>query len=197
MDVPDELSEFIPKFKILLLDVKGTEPATLTQTGHPLGWLLTVLQKEHASEEEIRSALIEAISHINTLGEDQRQQWELTIAYLLLLILHRRPVDQHDDLKTVVDEQIPPSRRKDITNMVYSMADRLLEEGREEGLAQGERKGTIESILTFLGTRFDPDAVQTLKPTLETIDDLPRLKELLIAASHAQSVEAFTQTLYE
>jgi exoribonuclease II len=73
------------------------------------------------------------------------------------------------------------------------MADRLLDEEREEG----ERKSIIESILTFLGARFDPDAVQTLKPTLETIDDLPRLKELLIAASHAQSVEAFTQTLYE
>jgi hypothetical protein len=73
------------------------------------------------------------------------------------------------------------------------MADRLLEEGREEG----ERKGIIESILTFLGARFDPDAVQPLKPTLETIDDLQRLKDLQLAAYNAQSVETFTQTLYE
>ena len=47
--------------------------------------------------------------------------------------------------------------------MVYSMADRLLDEEREKG----ERKSIIESILTFLGARFDPDAVQTLKPTLD------------------------------
>ena len=75
----------------------------------------------------------------------------MAISYLLLLILHRRPVEQHEDLKTVVDEQIPPSRRKDVTDMVYSMADRLLEEGREEGREEGERKGIIESILTYLG----------------------------------------------
>jgi hypothetical protein len=143
--------------------------------------------------DEIKSALIRAIAQLNTLGEDQRHQWEMAISYLLLLILHRRPVEQHEDLKTVVDEQIPPSRRKDVTDMVYSMADRLLEEGREEG----ERKGIIESILTYLGARFDPDAVQPLKPTLETIDDLQRLKDLQLAAYNAQSVETFTQTLYE
>ena len=84
-----------------------------TRTGHPLGWLLTVLQKENASEAEIKSPLIEAISHLNTLGEDQIEQWEIAIAYLLLLILHRRPDEQHDDLQTVVQDQIPLLRRKD------------------------------------------------------------------------------------
>ena len=66
-----------------------------------------------------------------------------------------------------------------------------------EARTQGREEGTIESILTLLGTRFHPDAVQALKPTLETIDDLSRLNELLIAAPHAQSLDAFTQTLHE
>jgi predicted transposase YdaD len=70
-------------------------------------------------------------------------------------------------------------------------------QGREEGREEGERNGTIESILTLLGVRFQSDAVQALKPALETIDDLQRLKRLLIAAPHAQSLEAFTQTLRE
>ena len=65
----------------------------------------------------------------------------------------------------------------------------------EQGIERGERKGVVESILTVLGTRFQSDAVQVLKPNLESIDDLPRLRELLIAASDAQSLEAFMQSL--
>ena len=143
-EVPDVLSEFIPKFKILLLDVKGTAPGMLTRTGHPLGWLLTVLQKENASEAEIKSAFIEAISHLNTLGEEQIEQWEIAIAYLLLLILHRRPDEQHDGLKIVVQDQIPLSRRKEVTEMVYSMADLLLEQGEKRGIERGRQEGRQE-----------------------------------------------------
>ena len=99
--------------------------------------------------EEIKSALIEAMSHINTLGEEQMQQWELAISYLLLLILHRCPEEQQDDLKTVVQEQIPPSRRKDVTDMVYTMADRLLDEGEKRGIKRGREEGREEGRTTI------------------------------------------------
>ena len=85
-----------------------------------------------------------------------------------------------------------------IADMLYEQGEeRGIERGIEQGREEGERNGTIESILTLQGARFQTDVVQDLKPTLETINDLPRLKDLLIAASDAQSVEAFTQTLYE
>ena len=201
MNVPDELSRFVPQYDILLLDIKATAPDKLTQIGHPFGWLMTALQKEHASEEELKRALIAAISHINTLSEDQREQWKMAIAYLLLLILHGRPVEQHDSLKTVVDDHIPPLLREEVTDVVYSMANQLLDEGErrgfERGREEGERKSIIESILALLGARFHPDAVQALKPAIESIGDLQRLKELFLAAYNTQSVEAFTKTLYE
>ncbi len=69
------------------------------------------------------------------------------------------------------------------------------ERGFERGLEQGERKGTIESILALLGAQFQPEAVQTLKPALESIDDLQHLKQLLLAAPHVQTLEAFIQTV--
>jgi predicted transposase YdaD len=40
-----------------------------------------------------------------------------------------------------------------------------IEQGREAGREEGRQESTIESILTLLGTRFHPDAVQALKPT--------------------------------
>ena len=57
---------------------------------------MTVLQKEHASREEISTALIKAISHINTLGEEQAYQ------RLVSLIVHRCPAEQREALITLI-----------------------------------------------------------------------------------------------
>ena len=69
------------------------------------------------------------------------------------------------------------------------------ERGLERGLERGRKTGTIDSILTLLSDQFQLEAVQALKPRLETIEDLERLKELLRAAPRAQSLEAFMQNL--
>jgi hypothetical protein len=61
--------------------------------------------------------------------------------------------------------------------------------------ARGQRQGTVNSILTLLSDQFQPEAVQALKPRLETIEDLERLKELLRSAPRVQSLEAFTENL--
>ncbi len=226
MHLPDVLRRFVPVFDILFLGVKETDAETLTKGGHLFGWLLTVLQKEHASAEEMKSALIEAMSHINALDDAQRHEWERAICYLHALILHRRPAEEHEDWITFFVEQTSQGKEIDIMRTIADMhyeegiekgreegieqgrqegreeghqegREEGHQEGREEGREEGERKGTIESILALLGARFHPDAVQALKPTIETIDDLSRLKELLLAVPYAQSVEAFTKTLYE
>ena len=70
-----------------------------------------------------------------------------------------------------------------------------VQQAEERGLERGRKTGTIDSILTLLSDQFQLEAVQALKPRLETIEDLERLKELLRAAPRAQSLEAFMQNL--
>ena len=54
MEVPDVLAPFVPTYEVLVLDVKQTQPSELTKiSGIRFGWLLTVLQKENASKEEL------------------------------------------------------------------------------------------------------------------------------------------------
>ena len=138
MDIPDVLSQFVPKFDVLFLNVKETDTADLTKTDHPFGWLLTVLQQENSNKELIMDALVKAVSHLNTLGSAQSEQRYRAIRYLLLLILHRRPVKEHQDLIKLVDQH---THEMEVEAMAKSMADVLIEQGKAEGIEQGKVEG--------------------------------------------------------
>ena len=75
--------------------------------------------------------------------------------------------------------------------MAQTMAEVLI----EQGIQRGVKETTIESILIVLDSRFQANTTQTLKPTLEAIDDLPRLKQLLREATQTQTLDAFITAL--
>ena len=94
MDVPEILERFVPSFDTLFLGVKETEAEVLTQSGHPLGWLLRVLQKEHSDETEISEALADAMSHIASVDENFAPQIAEALRYFVQLIFHRRSLEE-------------------------------------------------------------------------------------------------------
>lgn len=198
MDIPEELSRFVPTFDTLFLNVKGTDEATLTKTNHPLGWLLTVLQQENADKDAMQRALERAMLHLNTLDALEAEQRQQAFIYLFLLILHRRPAEEHEELITVVDRH---TDEMEVETMAQSMAEVLFEEGKVQGIEQGiereRREGTIRHILVVLKTKFAADIVNVLTPAIENISDVERLEQLLPAAVEAQSLEAFARILHE
>ena len=198
MDIPEDLSRFVPTFDTLFLNVKVTDEAMLTKTNHPLGWLLTVLQQENADKDAMQRALERAMLHLNTLDALEAEQRQQAFIYLLLLILHRRPAEEHEELITVVDRH---TDEMEVETMAQSMAEVLFEEGKVQGIEQGiereRREGAIRHILVVLKTKFAADIVNVLTPAIENIDDVERLEQLLPAAVEAQSLEAFARILHE
>ncbi len=65
----------------------------------------------------------------------------------------------------------------------------------QRGIEQGARQMSIESTLATLNQRFPNANVDALKPILEAIDDLNRLRELNLNASIAESFNAFRERL--
>ena len=199
MDIPDVLSRFVPKFDTLFLGVKDTDESELTKTDHPLGWLLTVLQKEQATVEALSEALIEALSHISTLDEASTQQRRRAISYLLLLILHRRPFEEHPELTYLLGQHVQqPSDREEVELMAQTMAEHLIEQGKAQGIQQGIEQGKAQGIeqgktqgieqgeikakqadvLKILRHRFDT-VPESLSGEINSIRSLPRLDALL------------------
>ena len=66
-------------------------------------------------------------------------------------------------------------------------------QGFVDGFEQGEKKGTIQNIMALLEMQFQPDAVKVLEPNLESIDDMQRLRDLLLVAPRVDNLETFMQ----
>ena len=71
----------------------------------------------------------------------------------------------------------------------------LRQEFIAQGIEQGARQMSVESTLNILRERFPNADVNVLKPRLEAIADLNRLKALNLKASIAESFRAFREGL--
>ncbi|RKU24057.1 hypothetical protein C6503_02225 [Candidatus Poribacteria bacterium] len=59
------------------------------------------------------------------------------------------------------------------------------------------RETTVRHILTLLKRQFRTETVNALTPAIQNINDLPRLEQLLVAASETQNIETFAQMLHQ
>ena len=77
--------------------------------------------------------------------------------------------------------------------------EKAFEHGIEQGVEQGKQLGAkeyaIERILAFLNRRFNVNMASTLTPSLEAIDDLQQLSQLMDKAAEAERLENFIQVL--
>ena len=197
MDIPEVLTRFVPTFDTLLLDVKATDADELTQTRHPLGWLLTVLQHEKSDAPVMRKALLEALEGLRDFHTQDAEQYNRAILYIFLLILHRRDAKEHQDLLRILREE--NTQNMEIVDMAESIIEiseqRGLQQGIEQGIQQGARQTSIENTLAILNTRFPDADLQTLTSALEAIDDINRLKQLIREASVVNTFDAFKERL--
>ena len=196
MDIPEVLTRFVPAFDILSLDAKATAPDELTQTGHPLGWLLTVLQQERTEDPDVmRQTLLDALEGLRDLQTHDVEAHKRAILYIFLLILHRRPAAERQDLFRILIEE--NTQNTEIVEMAESIIEisekRGHRQGRQEGIEEGTRRTSIESTLAILNRRFPDTDADTLKPALEAIADIKRLKQLNFEASFIETFHAFRE----
>ena len=138
MDLLAALRRFIPKFDVLLLDVKRAADETLLRSNHPFGWLMTVLKQEMADEPEFIAALDRLGVHLGTLDAGDQVLWKQAIYYLYLLIFYRRSVREHERLNEIVSANEGSFRfSAEEESLMQSMAEYYLEQGMEKGMEKG------------------------------------------------------------
>ena len=192
MEIPDALARFVPTFDTLFLSVKETAASNLTRTDHPFGWLLTVLQQEHADEGAISDALQQAMLRLSELATEGAEQMHRSVMYLLLLILHRRPVREHRGLISIVNQH---ASEMEVDTMAEVITGTLLEQGIEQGIErgieqgieQGETRAKRDAVLKLLESRFG-SVPETLVTQINEIHSRERLDSLFDEVLEAASI---------
>lgn len=192
MDVPEPLMRFIPKFDTLFLGISAEPDATFLKTGHPFGWLLTLLKRQDAEASVFIEALERLGEHLGTLTPEDRAAWKQAIYFLHLLVFHKRSGEERDVLEQMLTEH---QRTFGLTKQEADLMQTLAEQYLQQGIEQGARQTSIESTLTILTKRFPGADIPVVKSRLEAIEDLNQLKQVNLTASIATSFRAFREQL--
>jgi hypothetical protein len=81
------------------------------------------------------------------------------------------------------------------SSVIQHFTEQGIKQGIEQGIEQGERKAAIESLLDVLDVRFQYSEAQTLKPKIESIEELQMLKQLHREALQVPSLDEFRRIL--
>jgi predicted transposase YdaD len=108
--------------------------------------------------------------------------------YLLLLILHRRPAEEHNELLTLVERH---TEDMEVSPMAQSMAEMLLERGKAQGIEQGETQAKQAVILKMIRLRFDsvPEAVTNQITQIRSHSRLDVLVEDVMTAQTLDEID--------
>ncbi|MCG9130814.1 hypothetical protein J5I95_03940 [Candidatus Poribacteria bacterium] len=117
------------------------------------------------------------------------------IDVLIKVLLEEQTVLVHCEIQTD-DSQYPIPEDIVKESSVYQMIiERGVERGIQEGKQLGAKEFAIERILNLLNRRFNVSIAPTLTPSLEAIDNLQHLSQLMDEATEAEHLENFIQTL--
>jgi len=189
MNLPVLLERFIPRHDTLFLDLKTTEPEQLTKENHPFGWVLQVIQKEEATQEEFKEALHFAVQHLELILPDERANWERLMHFLFAFINHRREQSEQSELFEVVRDAVTDKfHRKEMEKMGKTIAQALIEEGEIKGKIEGKIEGLHDAVSLGLELKFGTDSM-SLMDRVRKVESVEKLEKIIKTIKTAKKIE--------
>lgn len=183
MRLPEALSDFVPRHKILSLNLREVPQAKLV--GSAFAYAMRVLQVDDGPLPQLEQVLAESVKQLEGLADAEYAQWYEAMYYLILFVRHRRPPEEQDRLFSVVTTSTGKHGRE-VKRMARSAAQALIDQGREQGREQGRGEVQIELLLELLQLKFGP-LPQVVPVKLQALPP-QRLRELFRKAVSAQAL---------
>jgi hypothetical protein len=135
--LPELCGPFLPRFNFLALNMPVESKDKLAK--HPIGAVLEALSKGSVSGAELLAAIVSAAERLDELEETNRVAVERAMAILFLMLYHRRSEEEGDRLSSELQQML--SQKKEMSGIMRTMADALMEKGEKIGVEKGERIG--------------------------------------------------------
>jgi hypothetical protein len=109
MQAPAALHRFVPRHETLFVGLDGL-PAHSDDASSPLATVLRVLRLADSDTEAMRAALATAVGELGALPPEAQYVWRRAAHYLILLVRHKRTVDEQDALSQALADAIAGER---------------------------------------------------------------------------------------
>ena len=121
--LPKSLYRHIFDWDTIFFDLKSVNKERLLEFGSAMGYALRVWQEELGTIEELESRVMEAVSGVAGLSEEQREQWQRVTWFFVQLIYNRRTEEEYNSLYVKIREetrQSNPEREMEVREMVLT-----------------------------------------------------------------------------
>jgi hypothetical protein len=190
-----------PRLTPLYLNLPGTPESQLTELGGYFGYLLRVFKRRRSSARQFAEAVEQLVRHLESLPEEQRDVWFDLLSYVHALIYYERRPSEHQRLIDTIQASIEnDQRQREVTGMAHTIAEKLIEEGREVGREEGREvgreegreEGKLQSLQRVLAVQLRAkfgDEAEKVAPIIQRTADTAKLEEWLLRVVTAGSLD--------
>jgi len=185
---PEAMASFIPDFRYCLWDASGYPDEAIKGEVMVRAALLAM---KYIFREDLREHLPDIFRLFRELS-GTRMVMEF-IETLIRYFLNAAPKESlsYEDIRDAIERDLSDKRGE----IMPSIADSLIEEGKQQGLQQGMQQGIIqnarEDVIDCLEARFT-SVPESMVKIIHEINDPSTLKVLLKKAVKVESISEFT-----
>jgi len=189
----DDLIDIVPgaesgllKYTLILIDISVIPPEEFE--GHPaLRALLETLQR--TSEGELLANFDRITDYFRSIKRDPRAKgWLHSIVHYAMSVAEIGS-------ELIVKAYSKVFNEREAQKMAMTTAQKLLLEGKAEGLAEGETKGKVETVLTVLRAKFNK-VPKGIEKTIRQKKDPVALDSWAAHAVHSKTLDEFATVLH-
>ena len=202
IDAPAAWAQWLPSFEYLVTDLSTAANEAIVGMAMTR-FVLRLLR--HAREQTLLDNLPDILSELTHFADADLAMHLLTIGIACVMQV-RRDIQVEDYRRALRQARLLPQGE----HIMMSLADQLIDQGRQEGLEEGWKKGLDEgrregldegaiqthrsNILSVLLIRFGSHTTK-LEEQLQEIDSAEKLQSLFHAAVSSDTYEAFLEHL--
>ena len=179
----EALNRYIPDFDYILRDL--TRDVDDEIQGTALSRIVMLLFK-HIHDPDILDQLPAIFDLMRTLLN--REGGLHTLEMLLRYVFSAIEENALDQVTHIAEAALKG-------DIIMTIAERLHNEGKTEGMQQGYERGLVEAIEFGISLKFGDDAMQAIMPMIRSIHDLTRLQSIKDAVKQAQDLAQVTPLL--
>jgi predicted transposase YdaD len=136
----------LPHLEPEFINLAATSRQELQGQVGTLGWVLWLIQQRRQKADVFRDVLRQTMQQVDRLHAGSHGRWEHLLWFAHALVYHAREGGERQRMAEFIRETVRTSERPEVQSMAKTIAEALIEEGKEQGALETRREDLIRML---------------------------------------------------